>query len=65
MATVFWDRKEVLKVEFMQHGTTVTLEMYCGTLNKRRRDIQNKRPGMLTYSMTMRFSIQLLALEHC
>jgi hypothetical protein len=33
MATVFWDRKGVLMVEFMQQGTTV-LEVYCETLKK-------------------------------
>jgi hypothetical protein len=32
MATVFWDRKGVLMVEFMQQGTTVTSEVYCKTL---------------------------------
>jgi hypothetical protein len=26
---VFWDRKGVLMVEFMQQGTTITLDMYC------------------------------------
>jgi hypothetical protein len=34
MATVFWDRKEALIVEFMQQGITVTLEAYCETLQK-------------------------------
>jgi hypothetical protein len=29
MATVFWDRKGVLMVEFMQQGTTITSEVYC------------------------------------
>jgi hypothetical protein len=33
MATVFWDRKGVLMVEFMQHGTTITSEVCCKTLN--------------------------------
>jgi hypothetical protein len=34
MVTVFWDRKGVLVVEFMQQGTTVTSEVYCKTLKK-------------------------------
>jgi hypothetical protein len=34
MATVFWDRKGVLMVEFMQQGTTMTSEMYRETLRK-------------------------------
>jgi hypothetical protein len=33
MATVFWDRKGVLMVEFMQQGTTIS-DMYCKTLKK-------------------------------
>jgi hypothetical protein len=28
MATVFWDRKGVLMVDFMQQGTTITTETY-------------------------------------
>jgi hypothetical protein len=32
MATVFWDRKGLLVVEFMQQGTTITSEVYCETL---------------------------------
>jgi hypothetical protein len=42
MATVFWDRKRVLMVEFMQHGTTIMSEVYCETLRKLSRVIQNK-----------------------
>jgi hypothetical protein len=32
MAAVFWDRKGVLMVEFMQQGITITSEVYCKTL---------------------------------
>jgi hypothetical protein len=39
MATVFWDRKGVLMVEFVRHGTTIASEMYCETLIKLRRAI--------------------------
>jgi hypothetical protein len=42
MATVFWDWKGVVTVEFMQKGTTITSEVYYETLKKLRRDIQNK-----------------------
>jgi histone-lysine N-methyltransferase SETMAR len=48
MATVFWDRKGILSTEFMAPGTTITSEVYCETLNKLQRLIQNKRRGMLT-----------------
>jgi len=29
MATVFWDRKGVLLIEFMQTGTTINATSYC------------------------------------
>jgi hypothetical protein len=32
MATVFWDRKGVLMVDFMQQETTITREGYCELL---------------------------------
>jgi hypothetical protein len=31
IATVSWDRKGILIVEFMQQGTTITSEVYSGT----------------------------------
>jgi hypothetical protein len=31
MTALFWDRKGVFMVEFMQQGTTVTPEVYCET----------------------------------
>jgi hypothetical protein len=48
MATVFWDKMEVPMVEIIQQGTTIKSEVYCGTLKKLRRAIQNKKHGMLT-----------------
>jgi hypothetical protein len=45
-AAVFWDRKGVLIVEFMQHGATIMSQVYCETLTKLLRAIQNKRHGM-------------------
>jgi hypothetical protein len=47
MATVFWDRKGVLLIKFMEPGTTITSETYCETLKKLRRAIENKRRGIL------------------
>jgi hypothetical protein len=46
--TVFWYRKGVLMVEFVQQGTIVMSEVYCKTLKNLRRAIQNKRYRMLT-----------------
>ena len=48
MATVFWDHKGILLTEFMTPGTTISSEVYCETLNKLRRSVQNKLCGMLT-----------------
>uniref|UniRef100_A0A1B6H603 Mos1 transposase HTH domain-containing protein n=1 Tax=Homalodisca liturata TaxID=320908 RepID=A0A1B6H603_9HEMI len=53
MATVFWDQKGVLLVEFMQQGTTITKESYCETLHRLRRAIQNKRRGMLSSGVVL------------
>jgi histone-lysine N-methyltransferase SETMAR len=45
MATVFWDRKGALMVEFMQQVTMS--EVYCETLKQVHRAIHKKRCGML------------------
>jgi len=47
MASVFWDRKGILLVEFMPPGAIVNAAAYCDTLTWLRRAIQNKRRGML------------------
>jgi hypothetical protein len=74
MATVFWDRKGVLMVEFTQQGTTITSQVYCKTLKKKKKKLrraghQNKMRGMLTPgvepSTIIRGRIEMLALEHC
>ncbi|XP_039602163.1 histone-lysine N-methyltransferase SETMAR-like [Polypterus senegalus] len=48
MATVFWDRKGVLLVDFKPAGTTINADTYCETLKKLSRAIQNQRRGMLS-----------------
>lgn len=48
MATVFWDRKGIIHIEFLPQGTTINADRYCQTLKNLRRAIQNKRRGMLT-----------------
>lgn len=48
MASVFWDRKGIILVEFLPHGETINAARYCETLKKLRRAIQNKRRGMIT-----------------
>ena len=53
MAAVFWNRKGILLTEFMAPGTTITSEVYCETLNKLWRSIQNKRRRMLTKGVVL------------
>ncbi|KAJ4448812.1 hypothetical protein ANN_00203 [Periplaneta americana] len=53
MATVFWDRKGVLLLDFMPKGTTINANRYCETLRKLRRAIQNKRRGMLSRGVVL------------
>jgi hypothetical protein len=68
MASVLWDRKGVLMVEFMQQRTTATSEVNCEALKKLRRAIQNKRCGMLTHGVVLLHDNArkhtLLAVEH-
>jgi hypothetical protein len=47
MATVSWDKKGILLVDFMIPGDTINAHRYCETLRKLRRAIQNKRRGFL------------------
>lgn len=47
MATVFWDSKGILLIDYLPRGTTITAERYCEVLKKLRRAIQNKRRGKL------------------
>ncbi|KAJ4445791.1 hypothetical protein ANN_12476 [Periplaneta americana] len=53
MATVFWDRKGVLLLDFMPKGTTINANRYCKTLRKLRRPIQKKRRGMLSRGVVL------------
>ena len=48
MATVFWDTKGVLLVDFLPPGKTVNAARYCETLNKLREAVRRKRPGRLS-----------------
>jgi hypothetical protein len=43
LATVFWDAMEILLVKFIEYDTTITSEVYCDTLKKPKRAIQDKR----------------------
>ena len=53
MCTEFWDRQGIFLVEVLPQGTTVNSAVYCETLKKRRRVIQNKRRGMLSTTILL------------
>jgi [histone H3]-lysine36 N-dimethyltransferase SETMAR len=53
MATVFWDRKGVILIEFLERGATINAERYCQTLTNLRRTIQNKRRGKLSSKIVL------------
>lgn len=47
--SVFWDRQDVLHVDFIpQGGTIINSEAYCAILTKLRRVVQNKRHSLLS-----------------
>ena len=48
MASVLWDRKDILLAYFMPPGSTINAAAYCDTLTQFRRFIQNKRRGRLS-----------------
>ena len=48
MATVFWDEKGVLLLEFMPQKTTITGETYANTITALREAIKEKRRGKLS-----------------
>jgi hypothetical protein len=46
MATVFWDHKDVMLVDFTQHGTIINAGAYFTALERLRAAITLKCPGM-------------------
>ena len=64
MATVFWGRKGILLTEFMAPGTTISSEVYCETLPKLWRSIQNKWWGMLSKGVVLHDNAQPHTVAH-
>lgn len=46
LASVFWDAKGILFVDYLQTGKTINSEYYCNLLDKLKEEIQKKRPGL-------------------
>ena len=57
--TAFWDRQDVLLVEFLPQGTTINSVVYCETLKKMRRTIRSKRRGMQSANILLLLTITL------
>jgi len=53
MVTVFWYRKGVLLVKLMPKGYTINAEENCNTLKELRRNVQNRRRGMLSRGVSL------------
>ena len=53
MATVFWDMRGVLLVEFQERGTTVNASSYCSLLERLKTAIRTKRKGLLTQGVIL------------
>ncbi|GBL54733.1 hypothetical protein AVEN_182212-1 [Araneus ventricosus] len=53
MVTIFWDAQGILLIEFMTCRTTINSEVYCCTLKKLKRAIQNKRRGLLSSGVVL------------
>lgn len=48
MASVFWEHKGIILIEYMPKGETINAEKYCEILKNSKRAIQIKRRGILT-----------------
>lgn len=46
MASVFWDAKGILFVDYLQTGKTINSEYYCNLLDQLKEKIREKRPGL-------------------
>jgi hypothetical protein len=53
IATVLWDNKSVHLVDFLDHGDTITAQLYCGTLERFWLAISNERPGLSQHSIVI------------
>jgi histone-lysine N-methyltransferase SETMAR len=49
----FLNAQNILLVEFMPRGTTITAESYCATMRRLRYAIQNRRRGILSGGMML------------
>lgn len=48
LATIFWDYRGVILIDYLDKGKTVNAAYYCDLLDRLRTAIKNKRPGLLS-----------------
>ena len=53
MASVLWERKDILLFDFMPPGSTIKTTAYGDILTRLRRAIQNKKSGMLSRGLCL------------
>lgn len=56
IATVLWDTRGILLVDWMPRGRTINVTAHCATPTILRRAIQNKHKGMLTKGILLQES---------
>jgi histone-lysine N-methyltransferase SETMAR len=53
MATVFWDRRGILMIDWLPEGHTINSAYYIDQLNRLRVEIKNQRRGKLTHGILL------------
>ena len=53
MATVFWDMKGILLIDWLPEGSTVNAQYYCGVLERLREKIKSERRGMINRGIVL------------
>ena len=62
MASVFWDKRGVIHVDFLPRGATINSEFYCRVLSDVHMRLRKKRPGLITKGVLF---LQDNARAHC
>ena len=53
MASIFWDSKGVIMIDYLEQGHTINGAYYAGELRRLRQEIARKWQGMLTRSVLL------------
>jgi len=48
MASVFWDKRDIIHVYLLPHGAPINSEYYCRVLSDVHMRLWKKRPGLIT-----------------